>query len=54
MLEVVESLVIVSVEGDGGGCFVSSCGCGGWFIMFLSKNAKSVYHSISVLFRDVT
>jgi hypothetical protein len=32
MLKVVVSVVFVSVEGDGGGCFVSSCG---WFdIMF--------------------
>jgi hypothetical protein len=30
MLKVV-SVVFVSVEGDGGGCFVSSCG---WFDMF--------------------
>jgi hypothetical protein len=31
MLKVVVSVVFVSVEGDGGGCFVSSCG---WFAMF--------------------
>ena len=32
MLEVVTSVVVVSVEGGGGGCLVSSCG--GWFDMF--------------------
>ena len=33
MIEVV-SVVVVSEEGNGGGCFVSSCG--GWFDMFLN------------------
>ena len=29
------SVVVVSVDGDGGGCFVSSCG---WCAMFLNNN----------------
>jgi hypothetical protein len=33
MLKVVVSVVFVSVEGDGGGGFVSSCG---WFDMFFN------------------
>ena len=34
MSEVVVSAEVVSVDGGGGGCFVSSCGWCGWCAMF--------------------